>query len=141
MYHFLYCLMKYPLWLNWPNILVAIISQSVLSIFINFQDVHRGWQENPIIFKIEIFKMGKIIIGTIGNRWTYWDCPNICIIEIIKNTERSPRDLKKLAVTQSPVKDHHLKQIWKTHQERNNRKNIHNYNKKKNLPSGEVPVM
>ena len=34
--------------------------------------------------------------------------------EIGKNTQRSPGDLRRLAVTQIPVKDHHLKLMWKT---------------------------
>ena len=31
---------------------------------------------------------------------------NYCIIEIGQNTEKSPGDLRRLAVTQTPVKDH-----------------------------------
>ena len=30
------------------------------------------------------------------------------IIEIVQNTEKSPGDLRKLAVTQTPVRDHQL---------------------------------
>ena len=37
------------------------------------------------------------------------DHPNYSIIEGGQNTEKSPRDLRRLAVTQSPVKDHQLK--------------------------------
>ena len=42
------------------------------------------------------------------------DHPNYCISEIGRNIEKSPRDLRRLAVTQTPVKDHHLMPRWKT---------------------------
>ena len=36
------------------------------------------------------------------------DHPNYRIIENGQNTEKSPRDLRRLATTQTPVKDHQL---------------------------------
>ena len=36
------------------------------------------------------------------------DHPNNSIIENGQNTEKSPGDLRRLAVTQSPVKDHQM---------------------------------
>ena len=36
------------------------------------------------------------------------DHPNDSIIENGQNTEKSPGDLRRLAVTQTPVKNHHL---------------------------------
>ena len=42
------------------------------------------------------------------------DHPHYSIIENVQNTEKSPGDLRRLAVTQSPVKDHQLTLIWKT---------------------------
>ena len=39
------------------------------------------------------------------------DQPNDSIIE---NTEKSPGDVRRLAVTQTPVKDHQLTLMWKT---------------------------
>ena len=44
----------------------------------------------------------------IGNRSTYRDHPNYSIINIGQNTKKSPGDLKRLAVTQTPVKEHQL---------------------------------
>ena len=38
-----------------------------------------------------------------GNNRTDGDCPNNNIIEIGQNTEKSPGDLRRLAVTQSPA--------------------------------------
>ena len=36
------------------------------------------------------------------------------IIEIGQNTEKSPGDLRRLAVTQTPVRKHRLTMVWKT---------------------------
>ena len=46
--------------------------------------------------------------GGIGNNGTSGDHPNYSIIEIGQNTEKSSGDSKRLAVTQTPVKDHQL---------------------------------
>ena len=45
---------------------------------------------------------------------------NYGIVEIGQNTEKSPGDFRKLAVPQTPVKDHQLKLMWKTLREWNN---------------------
>ena len=52
----------------------------------------------------------RITKGTGGlDSWrTSKDHPNNCIIENGQNTEKSPVNLRRLAVTQSPVKDHQL---------------------------------
>ena len=49
--------------------------------------------------------INKGIVG-LGNNRTLGDHAKYCIIEISQNTEKSPGDLKRLAVTQTPVKDH-----------------------------------
>ena len=46
--------------------------------------------------------------GGLENNGTSGDHPNYSIIEIGQNTEKSPRDLRKLAVTQTSVKDYQL---------------------------------
>ena len=53
----------------------------------------------------------KIIKGTggLGSRRTSGDHPNYSIVENYQITEKSPVDLRTLAVTQTPVKDHQLK--------------------------------
>ena len=58
----------------------------------------------------------RIIKGTggLGNRRTNGDHPNYNIIENGQNTEKSHGHLRRLAVTQTPVKNHQLKLIWKT---------------------------
>ena len=42
------------------------------------------------------------------------DHPNNSIIENGSNTEKSPGDLRRLAGTQTPGKNHQLKLMWKT---------------------------
>ena len=52
----------------------------------------------------------RIIEGTegLGSWRTSGDHPNYTIVENGQNTEKSPGDLRRLAVTQTPVKDHQL---------------------------------
>ena len=42
------------------------------------------------------------------------DLINYSIIKIDQNTEKSPRDLRRLAVIQTPVKNHQLTLVWNT---------------------------
>ena len=51
--------------------------------------------------------------GGVGNWRTDEDHPNHSIIENGQNTEKSPEDLRRLAVTQTPVKNHRLTLITK----------------------------
>ena len=51
--------------------------------------------------------------GRVGNKRTGGDHPNYSIIKIGQNTEESPGDLKRFAVTQTPVKNRHLTLVWK----------------------------
>ena len=58
----------------------------------------------------------RIIKGTggLGSWKMSGDHPNYSITENSQNTEKSSGDLRRLAVTQTPVKDHQLILIWKT---------------------------
>ena len=58
--------------------------------------------------------------GGFGSWQPSGDHPNNSIIENGQNTEKSPGDLRRLAVTQSPVKDHQLTLMWKTLMSNNN---------------------
>ena len=49
-----------------------------------------------------------IRIGALGNKRTSGDYPTYYIIETGQNTEKSPGDLRRLAVTQTSVKDNQL---------------------------------
>ena len=55
-------------------------------------------------------------VGTVGfGSWrTSGYHPNYYIIENGQNTKKSPGDLRKLAVTQTPVKNHQLTLMGKT---------------------------
>ena len=46
--------------------------------------------------------------GRLGNKRTSGDHTNYYIIEIGQNTEKSPGDSRRLAVTQTHLKDHQL---------------------------------
>ena len=51
--------------------------------------------------------------GELGNNGAGEDYPSYSIIEIGQNTEKSPGNLR-CAVTQTPVKNHHLTRMRKT---------------------------
>ena len=55
--------------------------------------------------------------GKAGNRRTNWDHPDNSVVGIDRNKEKNSRDLRRLAVTQTPVKDHQLWLMWKTRNE------------------------
>ena len=52
--------------------------------------------------------------GGIGNKRTSGDRPDNYITDVGQNTEKSPGDLRILAVTQTSVKDHQLTPMWNT---------------------------
>ena len=51
----------------------------------------------------------KGLLKVFGRRRTTGDYPNYNITENNQNTEKSPGDLRRFAVTQTPVRDHQLK--------------------------------
>ena len=67
-----------------------------------------------IVIPIVIGALGTVqrMIGkgaeNIGNWKTNRDNPNYNIVEIYQNTEKSPGNLRRFAVSQTPVKDHQL---------------------------------
>ena len=52
--------------------------------------------------------------GGLGSWRTSGDHPNYYITENGQNTEKSPGDLRRLADTQTLVKNHQLMLMWKT---------------------------
>ena len=62
----------------------------------------------------------------VGNRKTNRSDPNYCIVKIEQNTEKSPGDLRKLAVSQTPVNDYQQALKWKTRKEYDNNNNNNN---------------
>ena len=63
----------------------------------------------------------RICTGTGGleNKKVSGDHPNYSIIKIGQNIEKSPVDLRRLAVTETPVKNHQLMLVGKTQKEWN----------------------
>ena len=57
-------------------------------------------------------------IGTgsegLGNKGTDEDHPNYSMVEIGQDDEKNPGDLRRLAVTQTPVENYQLRLGWKT---------------------------
>ena len=52
--------------------------------------------------------------GGLGNERTSGDHPNYSIIEIGQNTQKSSGDLRRLAVTQTPARNHQLTLVGKS---------------------------
>ena len=66
--------------------------------------------------------------GGFGNKRTTGDHSNDSLIGSDQNTKESPGDLRKLAVTQTPVKKHQLSMVWKPLKWVNNNNNNDNNN-------------
>ena len=62
-----------------------------------------------------LLKAPRTMTTGLGNNKTSGNHPNYCSIEIGQNTEKSPGDWRRLAVTQTPVKDY---QLNSSHQKR-----------------------
>ena len=71
--------------------------------------------------------------GGLGNKRTVGDHPNYSLIEIDQNTEKSPGDLRRLAVTQTSTNDYQLTLIWKTLKEYNNNNITNSFQKQEKL--------
>ena len=63
---------------------------------------------------------GKKIDG-IGNQRQNRVYSDQSTVEISQNTEKSPEDMRRLDLTQTPVKDHQLKKIVRIENQRQNR--------------------
>ena len=75
------------------------------------REFFKKWNTKVTIIPIETDAFGTVIKGLLkglGNKRTDEDHPNFYIIENCQNTEKSPGDLRKLVVTQTPVNDHLL---------------------------------
>ena len=64
----------------------------------------------PIVFGALVMVLKNFEKGTgrVGNHSTNRDHLNYCMVEISQNTEKGPGDMRRIAVTQSPVKDNQL---------------------------------
>ena len=59
------------------------------------------------------FKMIGKGTGKIGNQKTSRNHPSYSFVKISQNIEKSPGDLRRIAVSQTPVKDHELALVGK----------------------------
>ena len=58
-------------------------------------------------------RIGKRTSG-IGNKSTNGDHPKYSTVKIGQNTEKNTGNLRRLAVTQTPVEDYQLTLVWNT---------------------------
>ena len=84
------------------------------------RELTKLWNIKVIVVPVIIGTLGTVtkgllqgledleITGRVGDHLNY------SIIEINQNTEKSPGELRRCAVTQTPVKDHQLTLMWKT---------------------------
>ena len=74
------------------------------------RELKKLWNMQVTIIPIVIGAFGTVTKGTggLGNWRTSGDHPNDSIIKNGQNTEKSHGDLRRLAVTQTPVKNHRL---------------------------------
>ena len=77
---------------------------------------HRIWNTKVTLIPTVIDAFGKISkrTGRVGNKRTNGDHQIYSIFRISENTEKSPEDLKGLAIVQTPKEDHQLTLVWKT---------------------------
>ena len=78
------------------------------------------------IIPIVIGALGAVTKGTGGfhNNRTNGDHPNYCIVDIGLNTKKSPGDLRKLTVTQTPVRNNQLTLVGYTRKGENDTETI-----------------
>ena len=69
-----------------------------------------------MIYEDDVISISKGLVR-IGNRKTNRDHPNYSNVENGENTEKSAADIRRLTVTQTPVKDRQLTVVSKTPKE------------------------
>ena len=69
------------------------------------------WDQLLLVHSEQPQRIGKGT-GRLGNKKTSEYYPDDNIIKIGQNTEKSPGDLRRLAVTQTPVESHQLTLVW-----------------------------
>ena len=83
------------------------------------RELKKQWNMKVTVILIIIGALSTIIkgkgAGRIGNKNTSGNHSNDSTVKIGQNTEKSPGDLGRVAVTQTPVKDHQLRLVWNTH--------------------------
>ena len=81
------------------------------------RELKKLWNMKVTVVPIVIGALGTITKGLLKGLEDLEVGGRVETIQITKNgqnTEKSPGDLRRLAVTQTPVKNHQLKLMWKT---------------------------
>ena len=63
------------------------------------KELKKLWNMKVTIIPIVIDALTEGFVQGLGNKTTCWDHPNYGIVETGQNTEKSPGDLRRLAVT------------------------------------------
>ena len=84
------------------------------------RELKKLWNMKVTIIPVVTDALGTVTKGLVQGpedleiRVTSGDHPNYSIVEIGQNTEKSPGDLRRLTVTQTPVRNHQWTLVWKT---------------------------
>ena len=79
------------------------------------KELKKLWNMKVTIIPILIGTLGSTGTKRLWNKGTYGDHLNYSIVEIDQKTEKSPGDLRSLAVTQTPVENHQQTLVsWST---------------------------
>ena len=79
------------------------------------RELKKIWNMQVTMIPIVIGAFCTVGTGGLGSWRPSKDCPNYYTIENGQNTEKSPEDLRRLAVSQTPVKDHQVTLMGKKH--------------------------
>ena len=99
---------------NWKNVKRRISTSTLLE---NWRKKNGTWKWRLYQLRLVRWHCNKIIIkgtGGFGSWRTNGGHPNDSIIEDGQNAEKSPGDLRRLAVTQISMKNNQLTLMWKT---------------------------
>ena len=99
--------------LNWREAKIRISTSTLLGKWKNYETWKWQLYQSWLVLWYSHQRIIKANGGFRGRR-TSGDYPGYSIIENAQNTEKSSGDLRRLAVTQTPVKNHQLKLMWKT---------------------------
>ena len=87
-------------------IMIIIIIIIIIIKFVDLaKELKKLWNIRVMMILIVIGALGTVT-GGLGNKRTSGDHQDYSIVEIGQNTEKSPEDLRRLAVIQTPVKNH-----------------------------------
>ena len=92
------------------------------------RELRKLWSRGVMVILI-VTSMFRKRAGRVGDQRMNSDHQDCSIVKINQNTEKSPGDLRRLAVTRTSLKDHQLTLTGKTNKENINNDNlmVHSY--------------